>query len=365
LIEWQPKLNGSGVTLAGSVNIDRSPGVNVGAELTVGVEGTQVERAGRDALHGTEGDAEWNIDFDDFSDTPGQRVALDFFAYWRCPKQSTFVPVTPSLDFEIDQWGSDRQYKLRFDEEAGEFQLASLSTTDELPAPLPGDGQYAVLIEAPGPILPPDQGARFRARVYGEVVPPGTTVSLGFAGVEVEPAPLALVETGTLDGVAFAEFRGTVPVAAFPVLLTPVASASFPAGDGAQGTGAPLAVIERLPAGGALTLGPGRHAVALSGEPGSLYSVSFTPTPSLGVAVRRDLNADPVRGAVPSIVQVTDLGSVLLDVVVRETESPIELLATPATAPVLSRTLPLLLGLAVGLAFGIVLCVARRSVARG
>jgi hypothetical protein len=115
LIKWLPMANTTGGSLAGSINIDDSPGVNLGGEIGgIGGEGLEVNSAGPVGHH----DAEWVVDIGDTSDTAERGIWADFLALWRCRKDADlhqrmfFGMWSATLDWEVDSWGLDEHYRI-------------------------------------------------------------------------------------------------------------------------------------------------------------------------------------------------------------------------------------------------------------
>jgi hypothetical protein len=113
LMDFLPKLNDTGITLAAAVNIDSSPGLNIGGEWTTAVDEVAITLAPGQHPYSDEG--AWTVDWDDFSHAAEQKAVLDFFAKWRCPKDCK-CGVTGAQDaammIEFDVWGLDTQYRL-------------------------------------------------------------------------------------------------------------------------------------------------------------------------------------------------------------------------------------------------------------
>ncbi|NNM23060.1 MAG: hypothetical protein HKO54_05885, partial [Flavobacteriaceae bacterium] len=116
LMDWQPKLNSPGQTFALAVNLDSSPGVNIGAEGRTGVDGVEIESApGRKPLDDA---GFWRVDWDDFSDAAETKATLDFYAKWRCPKNCGCSLIgdqtakSSIILIEFDVSGIDPEYTL-------------------------------------------------------------------------------------------------------------------------------------------------------------------------------------------------------------------------------------------------------------
>ncbi len=288
LIQWEPKLNGSGVTLSGSINVDSTPGLNVGGETTIGVEGTQVERAGKDGLHGSEGDAEWDIDFDDFSLTPSGRVALDFYAAWRCPKDALMIPGMPSLKFEIDVWGrADPVYELLYldpdvtDETPGEYELSRNSTRVAALVPAPtDDAPLSVVVEPPSErALVPGGAGTFKVRLYSRAAIESATGSIRFAETDSPAATLSQTLSGREAGLAFVELRARarIPDAAGASALSPRVTLNAGGRTWEHQLGA-IPVLREARLGTTVPLGPGVHVVRVRGRPGEVIRARFDPS---------------------------------------------------------------------------------------
>ena len=113
LMDFLPKLNDAGITLAAAVNIDSSPGLNIGGEWTTAVDEVSITLAPGQHPYPDEG--AWSVDWDDFSHAAEQKAVLDFYAKWRCPKDCK-CDVSGAQDarmmIEFDVWGIDTGYIL-------------------------------------------------------------------------------------------------------------------------------------------------------------------------------------------------------------------------------------------------------------
>jgi hypothetical protein len=293
LSDWQPRLNSAGVTLAGSVNIDSSPGVNVGAEVTVGVDGTQVERGGSDAIGGVEGDAEWDIDFDDFSTTPSQRVALDFYAYWRCPKDAFFIESQPTLVFEIDEWGRDPQYRLSYQDDdvtdatEGQFKFTKIAAFQSRSLPDLSTERYGLVIDSsdasalrrPGKLT-------VRARVYGREMVEVAAAQLELAEVPGATWQMIAISDGLDSGLHYSEWGIKAKIPEGLTAVTPIVTANIPNQTSIRRSVAAIAVVQEVLVGGTAKLGPGPNVLQLKGQSGMPF-VALLPE-------RRSLQGEPL-----------------------------------------------------------------------
>ncbi len=112
LMDWQPKLRSSGITLKGAFDLTQTIGTNLTKESMVDVDGTQIE-VDASYLEDIKNDGYWFIDWTDYSDAASSPTTLDFYAKWKCPKKCDCKVQDASnslMSVEFDISGFDVEY---------------------------------------------------------------------------------------------------------------------------------------------------------------------------------------------------------------------------------------------------------------
>lgn len=285
LIQWLPRRNGRGVTFSAgaSINTSGAVGISVGVGgLALGNEDVEIEDAGPSP----DQDAEWDVDFDDFSDTAASSTTLDFYALWRCTGPDAqrvglhgayWYSPGAYLDFEIDDWGPNSQFWLPM---GGELETRGDDGWEKVAQQSLGEDAMAALVDRTDTMMvDAGQRMRVRARVTGypsslaEVVPEAVAATARIG--DAAPVALALSKVGGGDYPYF-ELTGWIDVPAGVASVTPQVDVSFYGEPAATAVGATLPVIRDLRGDQTLSIAPGATAVRLLGTPGAPFDLQLT-----------------------------------------------------------------------------------------